>query len=195
MPEFNRLESIAKYVAIISALVAASVGIAQFRRGVLQSVRELEWKQADMARTIVNGMMRDEGWDAMSMLDWQEGRIYEIAPGVKVRILPTDVAPALEAALQTDGAKRTETQRFIGDRYDRFFFTVSQLQAAIRSGLVRKDDAQFPLSWYVEKRLCQHRKLILAYIAANSTPESAQYFESLKAWQQCPSGDAYRGLN
>ena len=58
---------------------------------------------------------------------------HEIAPGVKVRILPTDVAPALEAALQTDGAKRTETQRFIGDRYDRFFFTVSQLQAAIRS--------------------------------------------------------------
>jgi hypothetical protein len=75
---------------------------------VSQSVRELEWKQ--------------------------EGRIYEIAPGVKARILPTDVAPALEAALQTDGPKRT-TQRFIGD------------------------------------------------------------FESLKAWQQCPSADAYRGLN
>ena len=58
MPEFSRLESFAKYVAIISALVAASVGIAQFRRGVLQSVRELEWKQADMARTIVNGMIK-----------------------------------------------------------------------------------------------------------------------------------------
>ena len=53
-----------------------------------------------MARTIINGMLNDEGWDAMSMLDWEEGRIYEIAPGMKVRILPTDVAPALEAALQ-----------------------------------------------------------------------------------------------
>jgi hypothetical protein len=189
LPDANRLESFAKYVAIVSALVAASVGIAQFRRGVSQSVRELEWRQADMARTIINGMMRDEGWDAMTMLDWQEGRIYEISPGQMVRILPTDVVPALEAALQTTGPKRTETQRFIGDRYDRFFFLVSQLQTSIRSGLVRKDDAQFPLSWYVEKRLCRHRKLILAYIAANSTPESAQYFESLESWQRCLSAD------
>jgi hypothetical protein len=188
MPDVNRLENIAKYAAIVSALIAASVGIGQFRRGVSQSVRELEWRQAEMARTIINGMLNDEGWDAMSMLDWEEGRTYEIAPGTKVRILPSEVAPALEAALQTNGPKRTETQRFIGDRYDRFFFLVSQLQAAVRSGLVRKDDVQFPLSWYVAKRLCGHKKVLLAYIAVNSTPESAQYFESLEAWQRCPSG-------
>ena len=107
MPDINKLERFAKYAAIVSALVAASVAIGQFRRGVSQSVRELEWKQADMARTIINDMLNDEGWDAMSMLDWEEGRIYEIAPGMKVRILPTDVAPALEAALQTKGPKRT----------------------------------------------------------------------------------------
>ena len=188
MPDVNRIETIAKYVAIVSALVAASVGIGQFRRGVAHSVRELEWKQAEMARTIVNGMLNDEGWDAMAMLDWEEGRIYEIRPGMTVRILPTEVAPALEAALQTTGPKRTETQRFIGDRYDRFLFLVSQLQTAVRSGLVRKEDVQFPLSWYVEKRLCGHKKLLLAYIALNSTPESAQYFESLDAWQRCAPG-------
>jgi hypothetical protein len=188
VPDAVRLENFAKYAAIVSALIAAIVGIGQFRRGVSQSVRELEWKQADMARTIVNAMLNDEGWDAMTMLDWEEGRIYEIAPGTKARILPTDVAPALEAALKTNGPKRTDAQRFIGDRYDRFLFVVSQLQAAVRSGLVRKDDVQFPLSWYVEKRLCGHKKLLLAYIAVNSTPESAQYFESLDAWQRCPSG-------
>ncbi len=188
MPDANRLETFAKYVAVVSALAAAIVGIGQFRRGVSQSVRELEWKQAEMARTIVNGMLNDDGWDAMTMLDWEEGRTYEIAPGSKVRILPSDVAPALEAALTTHGSQRTDAQRFIGDRYDRFFFLVSQLQAAVRSGLVRKDDVEFPLSWYVEKRLCGHKKLLLAYIAANSVPESAQYFESLEAWQRCPSG-------
>jgi hypothetical protein len=188
VPDVNRLESIAKYVAIVSALVAASVGIGQFRRGVSQSARELEWRQAEMARTIIDGMVNDRGWDAMAMLDWEEGRIYEIAPGTKARILPADVAPALEASLATKGRQRTEAQRFIGDRYDPFLFLVSQLQAAVRSGLVRKDDVQFPLSWYVEKRLCGHKKLLLAYIAVNSTPESAQYFESLDAWQRCAPG-------
>ena len=188
MANVNRLENLVKYAAIVSALVAASVGIGQFRRGVSQSVRELEWRQADMARTIINGMLKDEGWDAMSMLDWAEGRVYEIAPGTKVRILPSEVEPALQAALQTNGPKRTETQRFIGDRYDRFLFLVSQMQTAIRSGLVRKTDVQFPLSWYVEKRLCGKRKLLLDYIAFSSTPESAQYFESLEAWQRCAPG-------
>ena len=187
MPNATRLELIGKYAAIISALVAVSIGIAQFRRGVSQSVRELEWKQAEMARTVVNGMMKDEGWQAMTMLDWEEGRKYEIAPGTKVRILPRDVPVAIEAALRENGPQRTETQRFITDRYDRFFFQVSQLQAAVRSGLVRQEDVRFPLEWYVENRICPHKKLLLAYIAENSTIESTQFFESLDAWRRCPS--------
>ena len=42
-----------------------------------------------------------------------------------------------------------------------------------------------PLEWYVEKRLCRHKKLPLAYMAENSTIESKQFFESLEAWQRC----------
>ena len=187
MPNATRLEWIGKYAAILSALVAATVGIANFRRGVSQSIRELEWRQADMARTMVNAMMKDEGWQAMTMLDWEEGRTYEIAPDVKVRILPQDVPVAIEAALRANGRKRTETQRFITDTYDRFLFQVSQLQGAVRSGLVRQEDVRFPLNWYVEKRLCPHQKLLLAYIAENSTDESKQFFESLDAWQRCPA--------
>ena len=188
MPNVNRLEWIGKYAAIISALVAATVGIAQFRRGVSQSIRELEWKQADMARTLINGMMKDDGWQAMTMLDWEEGRTYELASGTKVRIVPRDVPVAIEAALRVNGSRRTETQRFITDRFDRFLFQVSQLQSAVRSGLVRMDDVKFPLDWYVEKRLCTHKKLLLEYIAENSTIEAKQFFESLDAWQRCPSG-------
>jgi hypothetical protein len=187
VPNANRLESIARYVAIVSALVAATVGIGQYRRGVSQSMRELEWKQAEMARTLVNGMMEDEGWQAMTMLDWEEGRTYEIAPGTKVHILPRDVPVAIEAALRATGSQRTETQRFITDRYDRFLFRVSQLQAAVRSGLVRKQDVRFPLEWYVKKRICSHKKVLLAYMAENSTIESKQFFESLDAWRQCSS--------
>ena len=92
-----------KYAAILSAIVAMAVGIGQYRRGVSQSIRELEWKQADMARTMINAMMSDDGWQAMTMLDWEEGRTYEIAPGMTVRILPRDVPVALEAACEQTG--------------------------------------------------------------------------------------------
>jgi hypothetical protein len=152
MPNAIRLEWIGKYAAILSALVAMAVGIGQYRRGVSQSMRELEWRQADMARTMVSAMMKDEGWQAMTMLDWEEGRTYEISPGTVVRIRPTDVPMAIEASLRKNGRKRTETQRFITDRYDRFLFAVSQLQSAVRSGLVRKDDVQFLLNWTADHR-------------------------------------------
>ena len=187
MSEASRLESIWRYVTILSALVAAASGIEQYRRSVSQSVRELEWRQAEMARTLINGMISDEGWQALTMLDWDEGRTYEIAPGTTVRILPRDVPEAIEASLRTKG-RRTETQRFITDRFDRFLFMVSQLQAAVSSGLVGKDDVTFPLDWYVEKRLCGHKKLLLEYIDEYSTAESRQFFESLDAWQRCSSG-------
>ena len=182
----SRLESIWPYATIVSALVAAVIGIEQYRRGVAQSVRELEWRQAEMARTLINAMINDEGWQALTMLDWEEGRNYDIAPGTRVRILPREVPEALEASLRTKGRQRTETQRFITDRFDRFLFLVSQLQTAARSGLVRKDDVKFPLNWYIEKRLCGHKKLLLEYIAENSAAESRQFFESLDGWQRCP---------
>ena len=64
---------------------------------------------------------------------------------------------------------------------------MSQLQSAVRSGLVRRDDVKFPLNWYVEKRLCTHKKLLLQYISENSVVEARQFFESLDAWQRCPA--------
>ena len=80
MTDASKLESIWRYTTILSALVAMAVGVGQYRRGVSQSIKELEWKQADMARTLINGMIADEGWQAMTMLDWEEGRDYEVTP-------------------------------------------------------------------------------------------------------------------
>ena len=142
-----RLEWIGKYLAILSALVAMAIGIGQYRRGVSQSIRELEWKQAEMARTLINAMMKDEGWQAMTMLDWKEGRDYEVTPGTRVRILPREIPVAIEASLRVNGPKRTETQQFITDRFDRFLFLVSQLQSAVDSGLYERGDVRFPLEW------------------------------------------------
>ena len=59
---------------------------------------------------------------------------------------------------------------------------------AVRSGLVRKGDVEFPLSWYVEKRLCRHKQLLLNYMKENSAPETIDFFASLDAWSRCASG-------
>jgi hypothetical protein len=156
--------------------------------GVSQSVREFEWKQAEQGRALVKTMLSDPAWDAMTMIDFSEGRTYEIAPDTKVLIRPSDVVLALKSSASGGAPQLTDTQRFIIDRYDRFFVLVSQLQVAVRSGLVRKSDAQFPLSWYVEKRLCRHKQLLLDCMKENAAPETIDFFASLDAWARCSSG-------
>jgi hypothetical protein len=188
MPRLRIAETLTRNAAVIGGLVTAIVAVAQLGRGVSQSEREFEWKQAEQGRALVKAVLTDEGWDAMTMLDFSEGRTYEIAPDTKVLIRPSDVVLALKNAISEGAPQRTETQRFIIDRYDRLFFLVSQLQVAVRSGLVRKGDVEFPLSWYVEKRLSRHKQLLLDYMTENAAPETIDFFDSLDAWTRCSSG-------
>ncbi|HYG09476.1 MAG TPA: hypothetical protein VD835_05850 [Pyrinomonadaceae bacterium] len=121
----DRLESYVKLVGIIGGLMAAFIGIYQLWQSNVQNGRELRWKQAELAREMVNKMMDDEGWKAMEMMDWEdEGREYEIN-GQKEKINVGGVYAALEKSESTD------RDRHIIDRLDRTFFLVSQLEAAV----------------------------------------------------------------
>ena len=175
----NRLESFAKLVGIIGGLIAVFSGIYQFGQSNVQSGRELRWKQAELAREMVNKMMGDEGWKAMEMMDWEdEGREYEIN-GQKEKVNAAAVYAALEKAESTD------KDRHIIDRLDRTFFLVSQLESAVRSDLVRIEDVKFPLSWYAAKRMCPRKQLFENYMKENAAPETLQFFQRLDEWRNC----------
>jgi hypothetical protein len=175
----DRLESYVKFVGIIGGLIAAFIGIYQLWQSNLQNSRELRWKQAELAREMVNKMLDDEGWKAMEMMDWEdEGREYEIN-GQKEKINANAVYTALE------NNESTDKDRHIIDRLDRTFFLVSQLESAVRSDLVRIEDVKFPLSWYAAKRMCSRKQLFEAYMKENSAPETLQFFQRLDEWRNC----------
>lgn len=175
----DRLESYVKFVGIIGGLIAAFIGIYQLWQSNVQNGRELRWKQAELAREMINKMMDDEGWKAMEMMDWEdEGRYYEIN-GQKEKINVNAVYAALEKNESTD------KDRHIIDRLDRTFFLVSQLESAVRSDLVRIEDVKFPLSWYAAKRMCPRKQLFEAYMKENSAPETLQFFQRLDEWRNC----------
>ena len=175
----DRLESFAKLIGIIGGLIAVFTGIYQLSQGTAQNARELRWKQAEVAREMVNKMMADEGWKAMEMMDWEdEGREYDIN-GQKEKINANAVYTALEKSESTD------KDRYIIDRLDRSFFLVSQLEIAVRSDLVKLEDVRFPLSWYAAKRMCPHKKLFEDYMKENAAPETLQFFQRLEEWRNC----------
>ena len=176
----DHLESFVKFVGIMGGLIAAFVGVYQLWQGNVQSGRELRWKQAELAREMVNKMLADEGWKAMEMMDWEdEGREYEIN-GRKEKVNVNAVYAALEKNESDD------KDRHIIDRLDRSFFLVSQLEAAVRSDLVRIEDVRFPLSWYAAKRMCPRKQLFEDYMRENAAPETLQFFQRLDEWRNCP---------
>lgn len=175
----DRLETFVKFVGVFGGLIAAFVGIYQLWQSNVQSGRELRWKQAELARDMVNKMMADEGWKAMEMMDWDDaGRDYEIN-GHKEKINVYAVYTALEKS------ESDEKDRHIIDRLDRAFFLVSQLEAAVRSDVVRLEDVRWPLSWYAARRMCPRKQLFEVYMKENAAPETLHFFERLNEWRNC----------
>lgn len=178
----DNLEVIGKWVGVAGAFIAVIVGILQFRQHTLQAQDELRWKRAGLARDLVMEMVQDDGWQAMTMLDWEDrAREYEIAPGQKVRISAADAY----RALAPENLEPTDTDVFIMDRFDRVFFLVSQMESAITSGLVRREDVRFPLSWYAAERMCPHKRIFEPYMRENAAPETLRFFSSLAEWNRC----------
>ena len=77
MPRPGLVETLTRNAAVIAALVTAMVAVVQLARSVSQSVREFEWKQAEQGRILIKTLLTDEGWDAMTMLDFPEGRTIQ----------------------------------------------------------------------------------------------------------------------
>lgn len=175
----SRVESFAKTLGIIGALIAAFSGVNQLYQSNVNSRRELRWRQASTAREMIGKMLADDSWQAMEMMDWEdEGREYDIR-GQKQKIN----AAAVYAALERD--ESDDRDRYIIDKLDRSFFLISQLETAVRSELVRVEDVRYPASWYAAKRMCPRKKLFEDYMRENAAPETLQFFERLEEWRRC----------
>jgi haloacid dehalogenase-like hydrolase len=124
-----------------------------------------EWSTKEPFASLLKGDM------ARVLASGSKG-VAEILAVTHTGMTPDEFAPIVDQWITT--AKHPQTGRlYTGLVYQ----PMVELLAFLRA-----------INWYVEKRLCPHKKLLLAYIAENSTAESRQFFESLDAWQRCPAG-------
>jgi hypothetical protein len=177
--KMDRIEFYSKVIGIVLGIIAAIVALVQFGQSLAQNRKELRWKQAALAREMVNKMLEDDGWEAMLMLDWvEQGREFEIKKGLRETIKGEDIykALAIEERVFTD------KEVFIRDRFDRLFFLVGQLQSAVSANLVKIEDVRFPLTWYAAHRMSQRKALFEKYMEQFSPPETLKFFRGLEQW-------------
>jgi hypothetical protein len=132
-------------VGIGGGLVAAFRAVYELREGRKQRQKDLRWKQANTAYSLIKEMLSEsDAVNTITMMDWT-GREYEITPKVSEVINFEDV----RAALRIDNLRFTDKEVYIRDCFDTFLFHIVLFEQAINNGLIGFQDVIFPMKYYL----------------------------------------------
>lgn len=154
--DFNRLaQSVSLGIASIGGFIAAAIAIYQMIQNGTQRKKELRWRQASTAKTILDEMFtNDHAWNAALMLDSSErvraerAREYELSPASKEKPSYADVITALEREPKSD---LNNKEIFIRDSFDYFFYFIDRIEHYLAIELITYEDVRAPLKRYAEK--------------------------------------------
>ena len=150
LPSKETVEIASWFVAIVGGLAAAYKGLRELSESRRLREHELRWKQAQLAREVLNSFFSNKFVrDATIMLDWY-GREFEIGPNKKAEIVWAD----LPVALRTWGGPQVpfdDTQVYIRDCFDALFDGLELIEHYLRTGLLDFSDVQFPMAYHVKK--------------------------------------------
>jgi hypothetical protein len=121
-------------IAILGSCAAAFRAIYEMRQNRIQRIKELKWKQADAARSILHEIHEHPlAQHASSLMDWTEGKATYNVNGKPEEICYQDVLDALRLPL----ARLTEPRQvFIRSCMDWFFYYIDRIEHYIRIELI-----------------------------------------------------------
>lgn len=139
-------------IAAIGGVIAAFKAVYELKRSneeraeALQERRDqFRWRQAEMARTILDQTWRDElAKSALRMLDWS-GLKYERAG----RITEPITHDNMYYALRTSNTQFTDDEHYVRDCFDQLFDDFERIEHYLNIGLVNWEDIQGRLDYYV----------------------------------------------
>ncbi|MEP6900079.1 MAG: hypothetical protein ABI870_16255 [Rhodanobacter sp.] len=141
-------DAMAKVVAVGGGLLAAFMGIAEFRRANRQRHEDLRWKQAEMAKQCLDQVRADPlAHAAMKMLDWA-GLAYGLLDGGKTDAIG-DVERRTALRVTDTVFDSRSDEGFIRDAYDALFEWLERLEQFVRIGLITFDDVEPFFNYYI----------------------------------------------
>ena len=127
-------------VGIAAFLFTAFKAIVEVKANRGQRSEELQWKQAQAAKGLLDDIHHDEfARQAVHMMDWPDGepQRYKLSDGSTADIGYSDVLAALRL---NKGEACDDRSRYIRDCFDWFFYRVDQIEHYIRRKLIQFDD-------------------------------------------------------
>ena len=171
--------------AVWVALVAAGVALVQATFSIVQKWKELRWKQAELARELINNWFDWEGSKiALSMVDEGEGD-YTLAGYGTYHVNPEiDIPQAL--GLTQDGPKtrpisNTPKDRLIRKCFDVLFFNFARVEQSIDIGVAKREDVIVPAEYYVAQ-LAVYKRVIVPYVEFSGFTNGLKFVRYFPSW-------------
>jgi hypothetical protein len=172
-------------VASIGGTVAAFKAVAELRRAnheraeaLAERQREFRWRQAEMARTILDQLWADPlARAAMKLLDWT-GLTYT-HEGQKTGPITHE---AMAAALRTTNTTFGFDEQFVRDAFDQLFDGFERIEHYLAIKLVTFDDVRGRLEYYVNL-LAQRKPTFDAFLKNYGFTLAGRLLARFPAWQ------------
>lgn len=158
-------------VAVLRAVHEMRLGREQRCEELHERQQELRWKQAQLAKQVLDEAWADRGArDALVMLDWS-GRSFDDHG----RRTPPLTHPAVAHALRVAKTPFTPGEQFIRDCFDRLLEAITRTEHFVRIGLIHFDDVRDRWTYYVA--LAGRMPMLREFVAAYNYPLAVAYFE------------------
>jgi hypothetical protein len=145
-PARDRFEVASKSIAIIGGIISALGLIITLQGSITQRSTEHRWNQAKLAMELIDDMLSDpQAFDALRMIDW-DSRTYQVGKDHEEKIGTGEVHDALDVR---NNSNLSPAGVYVRESFDRLFYHLGKLERAIDSDLVRFEDVDSPLDYYV----------------------------------------------
>jgi len=173
----------AALITLVTAVVTGGFAVCQWRK-------DLRWRQADLARTLLDAIFNDPASnDAWRMVD--DERNYEDLEKVKLQITMDDVRRALKLTMR-DGRATLETAAHENDRqkddyirwcFDDLFYYLERLDHSCEIKVIRFEDLLASASYYIEL-MAAEKELFQRYSQFIRFDRAVHFMERFPEWRR-----------
>ena len=169
----------ASWLAAVAAGVFGIIKIVvELRHARAQREQELRWRKAQAAKSLNDEMLSDQDSQAaMTLLDW-DGREFEIKHGAKEKI----TTEAMLGSLRTVNTRFSDSEAFVRDAFDKFFYYLGIFEHSIATGLVDFPDLEYPIEYYVAI-LAKNRAVFEHYLMTYGFQRSLSFLARFASWR------------
>jgi hypothetical protein len=172
------IQVLALLVASVGGVIAAFKAIAELNRGRTERREEFRWKQAEMAKKVL-----DETWSdyyarsALRMLDWSGSKYMD-----GERQTQSITHEHMWNALRTKNTKFDLDEHFIRDCFDHLFDCLERAEHFITINLIEFDDVKSRFEYYV-KLMAKNRTVYEDFLETYNFKLAKRFLSRFEIWK------------